>query len=557
MLWSTNWFVMNKMEIFLNAQVITLDHTRPSTTALVVENGQIIALGDDGAIRSTYLDSTATHRAPEVSVLDMQGRTILPGLTDAHLHLEHYALSLQKVDCETSTLQECLDRVAERAQRSRPGEWVLGHGWNQNNWLSGFGSAADLDLAAPDNPVYLTAKSLHAAWANSAALKIAGIAEGTPDPSDGRLGRTPDGRLNGILFESAMDLVAKTIPEANLDQVMEAIRYAQSTLWRMGITGVHDFDRRRCFMAIQRLRQQGMLKLRVIKSIPLEDLEHAIALGLRSGFGDEWIRIGGIKAFADGALGPQTAAMLQPYENERSNRGMLFLDAEELFEHGRKAVENGLSLAVHAIGDRANHEVLSAFEQLRGLEAEKFFGGDRSQANQYGLRHRVEHVQVIHPDDVSKLAQLGVVASMQPIHATSDMRMADRYWGERVKLAYAWRAQLEHGAILAFGSDAPVESPNPFLGLHAAVTRQQVDGNPGVQGWVPGQRISILQALEAYTLGPARTAGTQTYSGKLAPGFLADLIILNENPLSCLPEQIHAIKPVGTMVGGEWVFREF
>ncbi|MCU0487444.1 MAG: amidohydrolase [Anaerolineales bacterium] len=557
MLWLINWFIMNKMEIFLNAQVITLDPTQPSATALVVENGRIIALGDDRAIRATYLESKVTHSSPGVSVLDMQGRTILPGLTDAHFHLEHYALSLQKVNCETSTLQGCLDRVSERAQKSRPGEWVLGHGWNQNNWLLGFGSAADLDRAAPDNPVYLTAKSLHAGWANSAALRLAGITEETPDPSDGRLGRAPDGRLNGILFESAMDLVAKAIPEASLDQVVEAIGSAQSSLWSMGITGVHDFDRRRCFIALQRLREQGMLKLRVIKSIPLEDLDHAIALGLRSGFGDDWIRIGGIKAFADGALGPQTAAMLQPYENVRSNRGMLFLDAEELFEHGRKAVEGGFSLAVHAIGDRANHEVLSAFEQLRGLEAEKFYRGDRAQANQFGLRHRIEHVQVIHPDDVAKLAQLGVVASMQPLHATSDMQMADRYWGGRVELAYAWRAQLDHGAILAFGSDAPVESPNPFLGLHAAVTRQRTDGTPGTQGWVPDQRISILQALEAYTLGPARTAGTQSCSGKLAAGFLADIIVLNQNPLSCLPEQIHTIQPVGTMVGGEWVYREF
>ncbi len=545
------------MQIFLNAQVITLDHAGPSATALVVQNGRILAVGDERAIRSTYLDSHSTNRLPGVIVLDMQGRTILPGLTDAHLHLEHYALSLQRVDCETRTLQECLDRVSERAQKSRPGEWVLGHGWNQNNWLSGFGSAADLDRAAPDNPVYLTAKSLHAAWANTAALKLAGITEETPDPPNGGLGRRPDGRLNGILFESAMDLVAKAIPEASLDQVKEAIGSAQSTLWRMGITGVHDFDRRRCFIALQHLRQQGMLNLRVIKSIPLEDLEHAIALGLRSGFGDDWIRIGGVKAFADGALGPQTAAMLQPYEGEISNRGMLFLDAEELFEHGRHAVENGLSMAVHAIGDRANHEVLVAFNQLRELEAEKYYGGDRSLAIRQGLRHRIEHVQVLHPEDAGKLAQLGVVASMQPIHATSDMLMADRYWGGRVDLAYAWRAQLDQGAVLAFGSDAPVESPNPFLGLHAAVTRRRTDGSPGLQGWVPDQRINVLQALEAYTLGPARTAGIEAYSGKLAAGYLADLTVLSENPLSCLPEQLYTIQPVGTMVGGEWVYRDF
>jgi hypothetical protein len=258
------------------------------------------------------------------------------------------------------------------------------------------------------------------------------------------------------------------------------------------------------------------------------------------------LRIGGVKAFADGALGPRTAAMLQPYEGEPENRGMLLLDSEELYEHGKQAVENGLSMAVHAIGDRANHEVLEAFQQLR--EHETSLGISR-------LRHRIEHVQLIHPRDAGRLAELGVFASMQPLHATSDMLMADQFWGERGGYSYAWRTQLQAGASLAFGSDAPVESPNPFRGLHAAVTRMREDGSPGIQGWYPEQRLSLTEALHAYTSGPAYLAHMETKLGKLAPGYLADLIVLDVDPFSCEPQQIRDLRPVATMVDGKWVYQ--
>jgi predicted amidohydrolase YtcJ len=317
----------------------------------------------------------------------------------------------------------------------------------------------------------------------------------------------------------------------------------------MGLTGAHDFDRRRCFVALQSLHEQGELKLRLVKSIPLENLPHAVALGLRTGFGDDFLRIGQVKIFADGALGPRTAAMLQPYLGEPENRGMLFVDAEELFERGRHAVENGLALAVHAIGDRANHEVLDGISQLRLLEAEL--------EPHPRLRHRIEHVQVIHPDDAGRLGELGVVASMQPLHAPSDMKMADRYWGGRSAFAYAWRTQLEHGATLAFGSDAPVESPNPFWGMHAALTRRRLDGEPGPDGWYPGQRLAMREALHAYTVGAAYAAGWEDRLGRLLPGFFADLLVLDLDPFTCSPDELLDLQPVGVMIDGEWVIREF
>lgn len=431
-----------------------------------------------------------------------------------------------------------------------PGKWILGHGWNQNNWSEGFGDVALLDDVAPDNPAYLTAKSLHAAWVNSQALQQAGITDQTPDPSGGQIGRYQDGRPNGILYESAMQLVKDIIPEPSLETIVRAIGDTQETLWRMGITGVHDFDQQRCFSALQILHSRGELKLRVQKSIPLEGLPHAVELGLRSGFGDDYLRVGSIKIFADGALGPRTAAMINPYENEPENRGILMMDAEEIYEHGRLAVQNGFSLAIHAIGDLANHEVLNAYQQLQTLDKD-----DELMSPPKSLRHRIEHVQLIHQDDAGRLARLGIVASMQPIHATSDMNMADRYWGERSAFAYAWREQLEQGAHLAFGSDAPVESPNPFFGLHAAVTRRREDGTPGIDGWHPGQKLSLEQSLHAYTIGPAYTAGIENRLGKLSAGYHADLLILDEDPFYCDPDQLRIIKPTATMIAGQWVWR--
>jgi hypothetical protein len=355
------------------------------------------------------------------------------------------------------------------------------------------------------------------------------------------------------LFENAMQLVAKVIPEPSEEQIVQAIHVAQASLWKMGLTGVHDFDQRACFTALQVLHQRGELHLRVLKSIPLEDLDYAAGMGLRTGFGDDMLRIGGVKAFADGALGPQTAAMLQPYEGSASERGMLLMDGEQLYEQGRKAVENGLALAVHAIGDRANHEVLEGFAQLRALERE--LAAKPGATEPPRLRHRIEHVQLLHPQDTGRLAELGVIASMQPIHATSDMHMAERYWGERSRYAYGWKTQLNRGARLAFGSDAPVESPNPFWGLHAAVTRRRQDGSPGEEGWYPHERLTLEEALKSFTRGPAYAAGMEERLGRLAPGCLADLIVLEEDPFHLPAEEIWKLVPRATMVDGEWMDR--
>ena len=539
------------MILLHNARIHTQNSSQPTASALVIDRERILAVGEADDLFGAF---------PGTQKEDMGGRVILPGLTDAHLHLKNYALSLQKIDCETDTKEECLRRVGERAENSRPGEWILGHGWNQNVWASsplpsgeglgvrGWPHANDLDSVAPNHPVYLTAKSLHAAWANTKAMQMANITAQTPDPHNGQIQRDEESNATGILLETAMELVANAIPESSMDEIANAIEKAQPILWKMGLTGVHDFDRRDSFMALQQLHAQNKLKLRVLKNIPVDLLDHAFELGLRSGFGDDWLRIGNVKVFMDGALGPHTAAMFQPYLGEENNRGILNMDGEELFEHGRKAAQVGLAMTVHAIGDRANHEVLNAYEQLRAYERENRLPH---------LRHRIEHVQVIHPDDARRLGQLDIIASMQPIHATSDMLMADQFWGERSRLAYAWRTQLDHGARLAFGSDAPVESPNPFLGIHAAVTRRRADGSPSADGWHPEQKLTLAEALEGYTFGPAYAAGVEDRLGRLAPNHLADLIVLDasQDPFTCNPNELLTLETSATMVGGEWVHR--
>jgi predicted amidohydrolase YtcJ len=246
--------------------------------------------------------------------------------------------------------------------------------------------------------------------------------------------------------------------------------------------------------------------------------------------------------------------MFQPYEGEPDNRGILLIDGEELFEKGRQAVENGLSLSVHAIGDQANHEVLDAIEQLRNLEREITSLRNNAKQTPARLRHRIEHVQIIHPDDLPRLAALDVIASMQPIHATSDFPTADRFWGSRSRYSYAWRDVLNSGTRFAFGSDAPVESPNPFLGIHAAITRRRADGSPGPDGWYPSQRLNLGEALHGFTSGPAYAAGLEDRLGMLAPNYLADLLVLDSDLFACELDEIHHILPQATMVGGNWVY---
>jgi len=531
--------------ILLNARIHTLNPAQPQATALAIWRGRIVAAGTDDAMRALAGPGTAIDNA--------EGCTVLPGLTDAHIHWEGVARSLHSVDLfEVPSKEEALRRVAARARQTPPGEWIEGRGWTQALWPdAAFPTAADLDAVAPDHPVYLTAKSGHAAWVNSLALKRAGIAASTPDPASGAFLRDASGQPSGILLEDpAMTLVARHIPTPTPEQVASWMSEAQRQAWAAGLTGLHDYDNPGCLIALQMLRERGDLGLRVVKQINDPWIEHAHELGLRSGFGDEWLRIGGLKIFADGALGPRTAAMIAPYEGEPDNVGIVVTDKETMFDLVSRASAAGLPSTIHAIGDRAVHDVLDVYEAVRAQEAAR--GVPRT-----ARRHRIEHVQIIHPDDARRLGALGIIASMQPIHATSDYAMADRYWGARARWSYNWRLQREAGAVLAFGSDAPVEPFAPLLGIFAAVTRRRPDGSPGPDGWYPEGRLDVDTTLRAFTQGPAYAAGMEHDLGTLAPGYLADLVVLDRDLYTIAPDEILATRVLGTMVGGEWKHRLF
>jgi predicted amidohydrolase YtcJ len=523
--------------VFVNGKIHTQDASNPLVSAIAIQDERILFAGDDRGA----LDALPRHTLE--NVVDLRGACVLPGLTDAHLHFQWFSLGLSQVNAEKATLAAALEAVSQHAAHVPAGAWVTGTGWNHNVWGGDFPSAADLDQAAPDHPVALDAKSKHAAWVNTRALNAAGITANTPDPAGGKILRMPDGRPSGILLESAIDLIKRAIPEPALDEVMAALRAGMSAAHRAGLTGVHCMDGALALLAFQKLHQNGELTLRVTKSLPIENLDSALAVGLRSGFGDDWLRIGGVKMFADGALGPRTAWMLAGYETEPGNTGISTTPVEVLYRAVLRANRGGLATNIHAIGDRANREVLDIYAKVR------------SQLGKTSVRNRIEHVQILDPQDAGRLAELGVIASMQPIHATSDMLMAERFWGARSANAYALKTQLDHGVVLALGSDCPVETLDPLQGLHAAVTRRRADGSPGPQGWYPEQRLSVAEALCGYTKGPAYAAGMQDRLGTLIPGRLADLTILDRDIFAIDPLEILQTQVIATVTGGQFVWR--
>lgn len=526
--------------ILHNGNIITLNDSQPRAQALAITGGRVVAVGYDDDI----LPLATAHTIRE----NLNGQTLVPGMTDAHIHWLWTARTLREVDIFEAPSREIIaQRVAERAATLPAGTWIVGQGWTQEAWDDkSFPTAADLDAVTPDHPVYLRAKSAHAFWANSLALRIAGIDATTPDPEGGSIGRDADGNPNGMLYEMAGKLITRHIPSPTLDEIAEQMLEAQKLAHASGLTGIHDYDGPDSLRAVQLLRERGQLGLRVLKNINYEYIHHAHEVGLRWGFGDEWIRIGGLKIFADGALGPRTAWMIDPYEGEPGNFGVCVVPPDEMREAVVRATLAGLPATIHAIGDRAVREVLNVYEHARRVEAEHGILPDQR-------RHRIEHVQIIHPDDVPRMAQLRVVASMQPLHATSDYLMSDRYWGARSQWAYNPRIQLDQGVVVAFGSDSPVDPFEPLRGIHAAVTRQRTDGSPE-GGWYPQARLTTKEALTGFTLGASYAAGTERFIGRIAPGYLADCVLLDQDLLRVEPEAILDVNVLGTMVHGEWRF---
>ena len=525
--------------LFVNGRIRTMDRVHPAAGALAVSGGRILAAGRGSELRDAF---------PNFAQVDLGGRTVLPGFTDSHIHLPAYGIGLQRAELrDTRSVPEAVERVGDAAARTPAGRWVRGQGWDKNVWEEDrFPTRHDLDPVSPAVPVALSSKDGHLLWVNTAALRIAGIDDRTADPSGGAIARDAHGAPTGVLKETAKDLVWDVVPAIGADEVEDGIRTAQAVMHRLGITAIHNFvgtssyDGGTTMAAFRLLAERGELRLRVWATIPEGALEHAAALGLRTGFGDEWLRVGPLKIFADGTLGSQTAAMLAPFDGQPDNVGIAIHSREELVDLVGRAVAAGFWCAVHAIGDRANRWVLDAYQIHRGA----------SQAQQ--ARHRIEHVQLLHRDDLPRLSSLDVIASMQPIHCTSDRDIADRYWGARNRWAYAWQSLRRAGTRLVLGSDAPVETPDVFQGLYAAVTRKR-PGEPDRPAWYPDESLPLEDALRAYTEMPAFAAGTEAFMGRLAEGYLADFVVLEDDPFSGAPEALLRAEVAATVVGGTLV----
>lgn len=523
--------------LLVNGSIHTMDPSNPLAEALLVYRGRILYAGKNSIAREL-----ATQLAVKESV-DLKGACVLPGLTDAHLHFEYISLGLDEINAEKPTMDEVLREVAVMAARKSAGGWISGYGWNHNVWDGQFPRADQLDAVSPDHPVFLEAKSGHAAWVNSYALRLAGITAQTPHPAGGEIVHNAAGEPEGTLLEEAVHLVKSLIPRPQVDDFTGAVKRAVQQAHRAGLTSVHDMDTPLVFAAQQALHQQGELNLRITKSIPLAYLDQAVELGVRTGLGDEMLRVGAVKMFVDGALGPRTAWMLEGFDTAPDNTGIPTTDIEVLRQAVFKANGAGLACAVHAIGDRANREILDIFEEAiqKGLTG--------------SLRNRIEHVQLLSPQDIGRLGKLNVIASMQPLHATSDMFISDQHWGKRSAGGYALKSQLEHGAVLALGSDCPVETWDPLQGIHAAVTRRRPNGTPDPDGWYPEQRLTVYEAVQGYTTGPAYAAGMEDCLGMLKPGFLADCVILDRDIFEIDPMEILHTSVLGTVVDGCFVWQ--
>lgn len=530
-----------EITLISNARIYTFDAggtVIESGAMAFSDDGEILAIGDSAPMRDAF--PGASHR-------DLGGRAVLPGLIDAHAHLYGLAMSMTAADLVgAGSKQEVIERLQAFEQTLGPDDWLLGHGWDQNDWPEPvFPGREDLDAAFPGRPVWLERIDGHAAWGNSAALRAADRdLSGDWQPRGGRIERDGQGQASGIFIDGAMSLVEQAVPAPSAERISAALDEATRMLSSLGLTGVHEAGTSRAVWALYRQKiESGAFPLRV----------YAMADGVGPTL--DWLCTEGaqrdpsgrlemraVKLYADGALGSRGAALLEDYADDPGNRGLLFLEDEVLEEQVRRVLGCGLQVAVHAIGDGGNRQVLDAYER-----AQPQFPDNPG-------RHRLEHAQVLAPADLPRLAQLGVIASMQPTHATSDMYWADERLGaDRLAGAYAWRSLLESGARLALGSDFPVERPNPLLGIHAAVTRQDLDGWPD-GGWQAAERLGREQAVRGFTLGAAHAAFMEDEVGSLEAGKRADFIVLDRDLMQVPEAEIPGLRVLETWVDGQRVY---
>jgi predicted amidohydrolase YtcJ len=527
--------------IVVNANVRTMDPSRPTAEAIAIYGNRIMALGSTQEIRK--LAGAGTR------IVDAQKQLVLPGFNDAHVHFLSGGFQLASVDLrDADSPREFADRIRTFAEKLPAGRWITGGDWDHERWPGAPLPTKELiDGDTPNVPVFVSRLDGHMSLANSVALKLAGVTRETKDPPGGLIVRDASGEPTGVLKDAAMGFVWKVVPQSSFEEKLTAARAATEHAARLGVTSVQDVSAGTDVGVYQTLLDRSELKTRIYAISPLPSWERLARTGVRAHFGSDMLRIGGLKGFSDGSLGSTTAFFYEPYKDAPDTRG---LAGDEMFPEGamleraQSADRGGLQVMIHAIGDRANDQILSIFEKIIAQNGER----DR--------RFRIEHAQHLRSQDTARFARNKVIASMQPYHAIDDGRWAEKRIGhERAKTTYAFRSLLDAGAVLAFGTDWTVAPLDPMLTIYAAVTRRTLDGkNP--LGWIPEQKISVEEAVRAYTVGSAYAEFTEKDKGTIAPGKLADMVILSRDIFRINPMEIENAKVVLTIMDGKVVYED-
>jgi predicted amidohydrolase YtcJ len=528
--------------VYLNGTIYTVDDKNPKASAMAVKGDKFIYVGSDTNAKK-YVGSGTV-------VIDLKGKTILPGLIDAHIHFSGVGEAKMRLDAFWKPKQEILDAVAAAYKKGNKGDWIEGRGWNQEVWTPAvFPTKEDLDKVSPDSPVYLGRTDGHAGWVNTKALEIAGITKNTPNPQGGEIIKDAKGEPTGILVDTAKGLVTSKIPPLSKEKMLDALQRAQEEMLSYGLTGGHDAG---CDLAMidtfKGLYESGKLYVRLYERLRIPDgstslHEEFYAKGKQIGLYNNLMTVRGIKISVDGALGSRGALMLAPYTDRTDGwLGNLRVPEDRLYEQVKRARQAGFQVSTHAIGDAGNRIVLNAYEKVL------------KEMPDPNHRYRVEHAQIVALEDIPRFAKLGVIPSMQTVHATSDKNMAENRVGpERIKGGYAWRKFLNTGVVIPNGTDAPVELVNPFHGLFAAVTRQSRDGKPP-GGWYPEDKMTREEALKSYTIWSAYAAFEEKIKGSIQSGKLADFVVIDKDYMNCGESEIKDIRPLQTVIGGKIVY---
>ncbi|MCP2605335.1 amidohydrolase [Candidatus Aminicenantes bacterium AH-873-B07] len=528
--------------VLLNGNVITMNSKKPSAEAVAIINDKIIKVGDNKEIKKLI--------GPETKVINLKGKTVVPGFIDAHLHFVSLGNTKKILNLVgTVSKEEIIQLVANKISKEGEEKWIFGRGWDQNDWpIKEFPTRWDLDSVSPRNPVILTRIDGHAIWVNSLVLEKAGITKETPDPQGGKIIRDPEtNEPTGVLIDKAMSLIEKIVPSPSRKEKKEMVILASKECSSLGLTTIHDagVDLETIKIYKELIKENKLtVRLYVMLGYPGKAIDIYLDKGPEIEYGNNFLTIRSIKMFADGALGSRGAALLEPYSDDPTNTGLITFDPDKALQVMIKALKKGFQICVHAIGDKANRLTLDLFERAFQIVPRV-----------KDHRFRIEHTQVLTKEDIPRFAKLKIIPSMQPTHATSDMYWAeDRLGPERVKLAYAWKSLLDTGVRIAGGSDAPVESANPLWGIYAACTRQDHKGWPE-GGWHSEQKVTRYEALKMFTIDAAYAGFEEKIKGSIEEGKLADIVVLSKDILTIPAKEILNTHVEMTIVGGKIVYQ--